>query len=443
MALQSQLFRNDPKLEAAAVSDPAHVLPNAAGLHVGKIQVALLHLDGAVIDADELQRMVYGPSTARAVLAYKQKRNIINRSYQTQADNIVGKMTIAALDGEMLGREPLSGPTRIKPMVPTRNLPAAAGAARPPGAPLVAFKIGADLGFQGGPQIIIPDGPRIPSLFMELPVGGIGSFQVINGKGGTVGCADNQIAVVSDPAEPQAYSGTMPVFKDPHPFSVKAGNTPGKTAIVATNKSRMGFGDMLTLVVQAQLPAREVTIAFHFLGGPAGVATKRDKASIASAVATMNDIYQAQTKITFRVVVPGGAPLVVPELASKTQLVFLQRERTPDWKAVTKNRSATAHFNVFFAGKIDVFDAGPFAGRAVALTDTPGKPGFLNRDCVVQDELKGIDLGLTLAHEAGHALAEDDNSVPGHLMNAAAPGKTIPADAAGRMNNHANTLSKP
>lgn len=101
MSLQSQLFRGDSKLEAAAVSDPAHILPGATGPHVGKIQQALIQLDGAAIAQDE----IYGPATAAAVLAYKKKRNIINRSYQTQADNIVGVMTIAALDKEMFQKE--------------------------------------------------------------------------------------------------------------------------------------------------------------------------------------------------------------------------------------------------------------------------------------------------------------------------------------------------
>ena len=55
-----------------------------------------------MIDADEVSTKTYGPSTAAGVLAYKKKRNIINFSYQTQADNIVGKMTIATLDREML-----------------------------------------------------------------------------------------------------------------------------------------------------------------------------------------------------------------------------------------------------------------------------------------------------------------------------------------------------
>jgi peptidoglycan hydrolase-like protein with peptidoglycan-binding domain len=101
MALRSKLFRGDPKLEAAALSDPAHILPGSAGPHVGKIQQALIKLDGATIAVDS----IYGPATAAAVLAYKQKRNIINTARQTNADNIVGKMTMASLDAEMLASE--------------------------------------------------------------------------------------------------------------------------------------------------------------------------------------------------------------------------------------------------------------------------------------------------------------------------------------------------
>jgi hypothetical protein len=103
--LQSLLFRGDPKLEAAAVSDSAHIVQGARGDHVGKIQLALISIDNASIAADG----VYGPATAAAVLAYKTKRGIINLSYQTQADNIVGKMTIAALDREMLDLEKPTG----------------------------------------------------------------------------------------------------------------------------------------------------------------------------------------------------------------------------------------------------------------------------------------------------------------------------------------------
>src|SRR5262245_56804188 len=81
MSLQSQSFRGDPKLEAAAVSHPAHIVPGAVGEDVAKIQQALILLDGADIDSGELASKRYGPSTANAVLSYKKKRNIINHSW--------------------------------------------------------------------------------------------------------------------------------------------------------------------------------------------------------------------------------------------------------------------------------------------------------------------------------------------------------------------------
>jgi hypothetical protein len=105
MALRSKLFANDRALEACATQDSAHVTTGAVGSHVAKIQTALRLLDGAQIDGAELSGKRYGRSTAAAVLAYKTKRGIINRAYQSKPDDIVGKMTIAALDQEMFARE--------------------------------------------------------------------------------------------------------------------------------------------------------------------------------------------------------------------------------------------------------------------------------------------------------------------------------------------------
>jgi peptidoglycan hydrolase-like protein with peptidoglycan-binding domain len=101
VSLQSKLFKSDQKLQACLVKDAAHVTEGAVGEHVGRIQTALNALGDVEIDAAEIAARRYGRSTAAAVLAYKKKRNIINFSYQTQADNIVGKMTIASLDKEM------------------------------------------------------------------------------------------------------------------------------------------------------------------------------------------------------------------------------------------------------------------------------------------------------------------------------------------------------
>ena len=109
MSLKSNLFKGDPKLEACAVNDAAHIIQGAVGEHVGKIQTALIRL-GFCINSGEVATNRYGPSTAAVVKSYKDNRHIINYSYQTQADNIVGKMTIAALDKEMLEKENQSPP---------------------------------------------------------------------------------------------------------------------------------------------------------------------------------------------------------------------------------------------------------------------------------------------------------------------------------------------
>jgi hypothetical protein len=105
MGLMSNLFRGDAALEACLIRDSAHILEGARGPHVAKIQRALATLDGARIAPSEAALSTYGRTTAAAVLAYKRARAIINRSYQQQADNIVGKMTIAALDREMVAVE--------------------------------------------------------------------------------------------------------------------------------------------------------------------------------------------------------------------------------------------------------------------------------------------------------------------------------------------------
>ncbi len=102
MGLLSILFRGNAALEDCAVRDKAHILEGAKGEHVAKIQFALFQLDRSTIDRNELVSQTYGKSTAAAVLQFKKRRAIINRSYQSSADNIVGKMTIVALDRELL-----------------------------------------------------------------------------------------------------------------------------------------------------------------------------------------------------------------------------------------------------------------------------------------------------------------------------------------------------
>ena len=115
MPLRSYLFQGNARLEQCIVSHPAHVKPGDIGPHVRDIQVALEFIDGLVISQEEKTAQRYGPSTAAAVLAYKKKRRIINTSYQSSEDNIVGKMTMAALDKDMLDRQTAAKPYQQSP----------------------------------------------------------------------------------------------------------------------------------------------------------------------------------------------------------------------------------------------------------------------------------------------------------------------------------------
>jgi hypothetical protein len=103
--LHSDALSGDQRLEACLVDDRAHLTEGVVGDFVGKVQAALIFLDGLDIDEKELESQTYGPSTAAAVLAYKKKRKIINTSYQKHEDNIVGKMTIKSLDDELAKAE--------------------------------------------------------------------------------------------------------------------------------------------------------------------------------------------------------------------------------------------------------------------------------------------------------------------------------------------------
>ena len=206
MGLRSELFRGDAKLEAAAVADPSHIKLGARGDHVLKIQQALIELDGASLDADS----AYGPATASAVLAYKKKRKIINRSYQSQADNIVGKMTIAALDEEMLAAERAPGdPIRIQPISPGASGLVSATTVARRSTLLLAFKFSADI----DPNIPNAVGPFTR---VRLEPRTTGSLLVRNGKGGVVTC-NNELLVGGTNA--MDHPQTCQIFdtSDPNP----------------------------------------------------------------------------------------------------------------------------------------------------------------------------------------------------------------------------------
>ena len=107
--LSSQLLSTDTRLQSCETQDSSHVKPGDHGNFVNLIQRALSAIDNVTIADPETSAGRYGPSTASAVLAYKTKRQIVNRAYQSKPDDIVGKMTIRRLDDDMLALEAQGG----------------------------------------------------------------------------------------------------------------------------------------------------------------------------------------------------------------------------------------------------------------------------------------------------------------------------------------------
>jgi hypothetical protein len=271
MALQSQLFSGDPKLEAAAVSDSAHIVPGSSGDHVRKIQMALIQLDGANITADG----IYGPATAAAVLAYKQKRDIVNRSYQTQADNIVGKMTIASLDSELVKQQPAPvprAPVQIKPLSPSRLR------LRPP---LVreliesSQPLGLNFAFSAedagapppGPPTVT--GPKFLDTVLEMRRNSIGQVVVIDGDFGNVVVEDPAIVTIA-PDAPVAPSDRASVVANPQTFKVFSGKQLGSSKITVTVPFPDGGSASIDVVVKTFFTPPKFTLGVNHAHAPSG-----------------------------------------------------------------------------------------------------------------------------------------------------------------------------
>ena len=232
MALRSSLFAGDARVEAIAVSDASNVKYGDHGPHVIKIQHALNLIEEAGLDEDG----VYGGMTQQAVLDYNRARSIINYAYQTQADAIVGKMTIAALDDELWNQEQLeqtSGPMTVRLLLPIIS-PADEYREKLPGprSPMLSFAISQAMlnaaGLPAPAAVIQLTGLNVASsATIDIVRGQKAVVEVKGGIGATITPLSN-VVTVQDPVTGKVVSA---ISTDPQTISI-VGSSPGSTFIL-------------------------------------------------------------------------------------------------------------------------------------------------------------------------------------------------------------------
>jgi hypothetical protein len=165
----------------------------------------------------------------------------------------------------------------------------------------------------------------------------------------------------------------------------------------------------------------DVKVFFHFMDGPPGIKTSKKPGIEDAFIKVMNRIYRGQVGIVWA---SAGAQNLTESAAKPFRneagnvgLRVTRSGATPDQIAIVNHRKSEILFNVFFIGNMIDISLSLAPEDFLGLTTSSGNfisrlivgPG---RCCLLRDpqpsDPAGIKWGQVLAHEAGHALDEDD-----------------------------------
>jgi hypothetical protein len=232
-----------------------------------------------------------------------------------------------------------------------------------------------------------PVGVRIPDPpWLMVPVGEVKTVLLQNAKRLSVVSTKPEVATVTQHGTTCQIQG------------VSEGNGRLEVRDGATVKAK------LDLAVVRRL---QVATTFLFVRDSAGHRTHRQHSIVDDLLKTMNAIYLPQANIEFtrrdvkEVTVPTdlgrvvGTKLNPPGSPQKW-------DTTTEWNDVVALADAQARFNVFFVWEYE---------ESQHPTTDARDAGVKDKCCLFEDNA-GRDVGVTLAHEAGHALGLDDLTGP-------------------------------
>lgn len=213
-------------------------------------------------------------------------------------------------------------------------------------------------------------------------------IRVVNGAGFRIRSRNTGIALVA------SFPASLPLAHltaDDEVIRIK-GRTPGNTNIDVLDSD----GNVVATLEVAVCARLKVQAAFHYVKH-SGIGTTRKIGEEAAMLRVVNRIYLPQANIEFVSMLARDLPLTDGfgnELNEAGTLANGQNE----WEVLTRNRSAGARFNVFFVRELE---QGAAEGAGSDTADALATIGGL--DCVFEDDA-GVDVGESLAHEAGHSL---------------------------------------
>ncbi|TYC53700.1 hypothetical protein FMN50_14750 [Rhodobacterales bacterium] len=357
MALTSDRFKNNARLQAAARNSP-YMKWGERGEAVAMVQQAYVDLDfnlpnskgpGGFMDG------IFGQETYAVTRQFQAEQN------DCGVDGIVGKDTLHRLD-EIFRKMP-GGAQPVAPL--------------PPGPHAPRFEPTEKL--KGFDDTVNP-------RWQMVPLNGERRVRLMHGAGLTVVSANTGVATVHEVRKPFGHGGREFIIK---------GHTKSTVQIIA--KRGASVAAQLDVAVKSK---KTVTITFNYVSDSAGHKTRRRPGELQPTFDDAKKIFKDQINVEIVKRIVNPAYKVAGNFGSIVKWTGVPG--TDEWSRIIANRDASSDLNVFFVWRYEQDEKKGDGADA----------GTAGGNCLLEDDL-AWPFWHVLAHEIGHHLG-----VGAHTANA-------------------------